>query len=115
MANSLSYKDKTFKVGDTLSVHYKIKEGDKERIQIFKGILIKVKGDSLQTRMFTVRRIAKSGSGVERILPLNSPYIADIVLLKKSSYTKAKAYFLKNLSEQELRNKLYKTKSTKKK
>ncbi len=115
MSNSLNYKDRTFKVGDTLSVHYKIKEGDKERIQIFKGILIKIKGDSTQTRMFTVRRITKSGAGVERIIPFSSPNIADIVLVKKSSYNKAKAYFLKNLSEQDLRNKLYRTKTTKRK
>lgn len=113
MANSVTYKDKKFKVGDTLSIHYKIKEGDKERIQIFKGILIKVKGDSPETRMFTIRRITKDGIGVERIISLVSPYINDIVLLKKSSYTKAKAYFLKELSEQELRNKLYRTKTKK--
>lgn len=113
MANSLTYKDKKIRVGDTISIHYKIKEGDKERIQIFKGILIKVKGSSPETRMFTVRRITKEGYGIERIIPLSSPNIANIVLLKKSTYTKAKAYFLKNLSEQKLRAKLYQTKNKK--
>ena len=115
MANSLLYKDKQFKVGDTLSIHYKIKEGDKERVQIFKGILIKIKGDTPETRMFTVRKITKSGIGVERIIPLSSPAIGDIISIKKSSYRKAKAYFIRNLSEQELRSKLYHAKKTTKK
>lgn len=111
MANKLVYKDKQFQVGDTISVHYKIKEGDKERIQIFKGILIKVKGSSENTKTFTVRKISKSGVGVERIIPLNSPYIADIVLIKKTSYKKSKAYFIRDLSEKELKRKLYKEKT----
>jgi len=107
MANSLTYKDKTFRVGDTISIHYKIKEGDKERVQIFKGILIQIKGDTPETRMFTVRKITKSGIGVERIIPLFSPYIGDILSIKKSSYKKAKAYFIRGLSKQEIRSKLY--------
>ncbi|MBI5127768.1 50S ribosomal protein L19 [Candidatus Roizmanbacteria bacterium] len=115
MANSMIYKDKKFKVGDTLSIHYKIKEGDKERIQVFKGILIKIKGDSIANRMITVRKLTKTGIGVERIIPLSSPYIAEMLSLKKSSYQKAKAYFIRNLSDQELRNKLYRTKTIAKK
>lgn len=113
MANLLIYKDKKFKIGDTLSIHYKIKEGEKERIQIFKGILIKIKGNSLNTRMFTVRKVSKTGVGVERIIALSSPYIQEIVLVKKSKYQKSKAYFLRNLSEQEIRSKLYSTKKNK--
>lgn len=113
MANSFEYKDKKFKVGETLSIHYKIKEGDKERIQIFKGILIKVKGNTPETRMFTIRKISKTGIGVERIYSLLSPYIQDIVLLKKSSYQKSKAYFIRNLTEQEIRSKIYRSKKTK--
>lgn len=113
MANFLIYKEKKFKVGDTLSIHYKIKEGDKERVQIFKGILIGVKGDSTETRMFTVRKITRSGIGVERIIPLSSPSIIDILLFKKSSYQKAKAYFIRNLVEQEIRSKLYHAKKPK--
>lgn len=113
MANSLSYKDKTFKVGDTLSIHYKIKEGGKERVQIIKGILIGVKGDSPETRMFMVRKITRSGIGIERIIPLSSPSIKNILAIKKSTYKKAKAYFIRNLSEQEIRLKLYHAKKTK--
>lgn len=115
MANSLIYKDKKIRVGDTISIHYKIKEGDKERVQIFKGILIKIKGSSPETKMFTVRHVTKEGNGIERIIPLLSPNIVDIVLLKKTTYRKAKAYFLKNLSEQKLRSKLYQTKNKKNK
>jgi len=110
MANLLTFKDKQFNIGDTISVHYKLKEGDKERIQIFKGILIKVRGSSPETKMFTVRKISKSGIGVERIFPLLSPNVADVVLIKKSSYKKAKAYFIRGLSDRDLRNKLYRSK-----
>lgn len=111
MANSFTYTDNTYKVGDMIDVDYKIKEGDKERLQTFKGILLKIKGDSLDNRMITVRKISDSGIGVERIIPLASPYIAKISLVKKSSYQKAKLYFLRNLSDQELRTKLYHVKT----
>lgn len=115
MANQLIYKDKKFNIGDTISLHYKIKEGDKERIQIFKGILIKIKGNTTETKTFTIRKISKSGIGVERVIPLSSPYIADIVLIKKTSYKKAKAYFIRELSDKDLRKKLYKEKTKKQK
>ena len=107
MANSFLYKDTRYKIGDTVSIDYKLKEGDKERIQIFKGIIVKVRGDSEANRMFTVRKISKTGTGVEKIIPLLSPYIAKMELVKKSSYQKAKLYFIRNLTEQEARTKLY--------
>lgn len=115
MANSFLYKDTRYKVGDTVSIDYKLKEGDKERIQIFKGIIVKVKGDSEANKMFTVRKISKSGVGVEKIIPLLSPYIAKMELIKKSSYQKAKLYFIRGLTEQEVRTKLYSVKKTVKK
>lgn len=111
MANSFIYKDDVFKIGDTLSISYKIKEGDKERVQVFKGILIKVRGDTLPNRMFTVRKVTRSGVAVERVIPAQSPYINDIKLVKQSDYRKAKAYFLRGLSEQGIRAKLYRTKN----
>jgi len=110
MANSFLYKETKYKVGDTVSIDYKLKEGDKERIQIFKGIITKVRGDSEANRMFTVRKISKDGIGVEKVIPLSSPYIAKMELVKKSSYQKAKLYFIKNLTEQEVRTKLYQVK-----
>jgi len=110
MANSFLYKETKYKIGDTVSIDYKLKEGDKERIQIFKGIIVKVKGDSEANRMFTVRKISKTGTGVEKIIPLLSPYIAKMKLVKKSSYQKAKLYFIRDLTEQEVRTKLYQVK-----
>ena len=110
MANSFSYKDKKFKVGDTLTVNYLIKEGDKERSQLFRGILIKIRGNTPETKMITIRRMTRSGVGVERIIPLSSLYIKNITVFKKSDYQKAKAYFIRGLSDQQLRSKLYQTK-----
>lgn len=112
MANSIQYKDKPFCIGDTLTVSYRIKEGDKERQQAFKGILIKIKGDTEENRMITVRKVANDGTGVERIIPLSSPYIVSIKLDKKTDFTKAKLYFIRKLSDQKLRNKLYSKKSS---
>lgn len=110
MANSFLYKEVRYKVGDTVSIDYKLKEGDKTRTQIFKGIIVKIKGDSEANRMFTVRKISKSGTGVEKIISLLSPYVAKMTLVKKSSYQKAKLYFIRNLTEQEVRTKLYQVK-----
>lgn len=107
MSNSFLLKETQYKVGDTIEINYKIKEGDKERIQIFKGILLKIRGNSQAERMITLRKITKSGIGVERVIPLSSPYITGMKLVKKSSYNKAKLYFVRNLSEQEIRTKLY--------
>ncbi len=115
MANSFKYKEKLFTVGDTITLNYKITEGNKERSQLFKGIVIKVKGDSEANRMVTIRKNAHMGIGVERIIPLNSANIISVVLNKKSNSRKSKIYFIRDLSEQELRNKLYATKTLQKK
>gem|GEM_PF-1803860 len=65
-----------FKAGDTVAVHYKVKEGNKERIQVFEGVVIRVSGGSV-AKNFTVRKVS-SGIGVERIIPLNSPLVEKI-------------------------------------
>ena len=114
MANSFQFREKQFRVGDTLAVNYKIKEGEKERLQLFSGILVKIRGSSPETTMITVRKISRSGGGVERIIPLSSPYIESITLTKKSNSTRAKIYFIRGLTDQELRSKLYQTKKAKK-
>lgn len=113
MANSIQFKDITLAVGDTVKINYRIKEGDKERQQLFEGILLKIKGASDDTRTITVRKMSKSGVGVERIIPLSSPYIADIKVSRKSNYTKSKLYFIRELSDQNIRRKLYQQKTTK--
>ncbi len=111
MANSIKYKEDNFRIGDMIVVNYKIKEGEKERIQPFKGILMGVKGSSELNRMITVRKVStKTGIGIERIFPLATTNIASIKLDKTSSYHKAKLYFIRNLSGSQLRNKLYKVK-----
>lgn len=107
MANAITYKDQNLQVGDTVRINYRIKEGDKERQQLFEGILIRIKGFDDATRMITVRKISKTGVGVERIIPLSSPFISDIKMTKKSRFVKSRLYFVRNLSDQQLRRKLY--------
>ncbi len=107
MANFVTYNSTELHIGDTVSLSYKIQEGDKVRQQVFKGVLINIKGDSDATRMVTIRKISKTGIGVERIIPLISPHIASIKVDKKGSYQKSKLYFIRNLTEKELKRKLY--------
>lgn len=107
MANSFQFKNKIFKVGDTISLSYKIKEGEKEKTQIFKGILIKIKGDKPAEKTITIRKISRSGIGVEKIIPLMSPFINNISLIKKGRVRRSKLYFIRSLSDQQLLQKLY--------
>jgi large subunit ribosomal protein L19 len=88
-----SYPD--FKAGDNISVHYKIVEGAKERIQIFRGDVIQCKGSGI-TRTFTVRKIS-NGVGVERIFPYFSPSIDTIELHKKGKVRRARIFYLRDL------------------
>jgi large subunit ribosomal protein L19 len=83
-----------FKVGDGVKVHTKVREGDKERIQIFGGIVIAMRGEGI-ARAFTVRRIA-SGVGVERVFPLHSPSIEKIELDRESVVGRARMYYLRD-------------------
>ena len=83
-----------FTVGDTLNVHVRIVEGDKERIQIYQGVLIGEKGRGIN-RTITVRRIV-ANEGVERIFPVNSPRIAQIEVVRRSDARRSKLYYLRN-------------------
>lgn len=85
-----------FRVGDIVKVHQRIREGGKERIQIFEGIVIAKKHGAGMGGTFTVRRIA-SGVGVERVYPLHSPTIAKIERTRQSKVRRAKLYFLREL------------------
>jgi large subunit ribosomal protein L19 len=90
-----------FKAGDTITVHYKIREGNKERIQNYRGVVIQVKGSDV-TKTFTVRKM--SGSiGVERIFPLFSPFIDLIEVNKKGRVRRAKLYYLRALTGKKAR------------
>ena len=84
----------TFSVGDTLDVHCRIIEGDKERIQVYQGVLIGQKGRGVN-RTITVRRIV-ANEGVERIFPLHSPRIAKIEVVRRGDARRAKLYFLRD-------------------
>ena len=83
-----------FKVGDGVRVHTKVREGDKERIQVFAGIVIARKGHGIH-ETFTVRRISY-GEGVERVFPVNSPNIEQIEIERASEPMKARLYYLRN-------------------
>ena len=83
-----------FSVGDTINVHYTIVEGEKERVQIFQGVLIGQKGRGVNTTI-TVRRIV-ANEGVERIFPLHSPRIAQIEIVRQGDARRAKLYFLRD-------------------
>ena len=82
-----------FEVGDTVDVHCKIKEGDKERIQVFTGTVIARKGRGINEN-FTVRRVL-GNEGVERIFPLNSPNVVDVRAIRSGKTRRAKLYFLR--------------------
>ena len=86
-----------FKAGDTVSVHYKIKEGEKERVQIFEGIVIARSGASTR-ETFTVRKISY-GVATERIFPLHSKQIAKIEVKKQGRVRRAKLYYMRGLSK----------------
>ena len=83
-----------FKVGDGVRVHTKVREGDKERVQIYSGIVIARKGHGIH-ESFTVRRISY-GEGVERVFPLNSPNIEKIEIERESQTMRARLYFLRD-------------------
>ena len=82
-----------FEIGDTVDVHVRILEGDKERIQIFNGVVIARSGHNTR-EMFVVRRIVQ-GEGVERKFPLHSPRIADVVVKRSGKVRRAKLYYLR--------------------
>lgn len=90
-----------FNSGDTISVDYKIKEGNKERIQQFRGVVIKIKGEGVN-KTFTVRKMSDS-IGVERIFPLNSPFIEKITVNKYGRVRRSKLYYLRALTGKKAR------------
>ena len=91
-----------FKAGDTVTVTYRIKEGDKERLQKFRGVVIQINGNTPFTRTFTVRKVS-GGIGVERIFPFQSPFIDSIELNKVGKVRRARIFYLRNLSGKKAR------------
>jgi len=88
-------KDVEFKTGDTVGVYVRIREGDKDRIQLYKGVVIKVQGSG-PTRSFTVRKVS-AGVGVERTFPINSPAIDRIELIARGKVRRSRLYYLRAL------------------
>jgi large subunit ribosomal protein L19 len=84
----------SFSVGDTLNVHVRIIEGDKERVQVFQGVLISTRGRGVN-KTITVRRIV-ANEGVERVFPLHSPKIARIEVVRRGDARRAKLYYLRD-------------------
>ena len=91
----------SFKAGDTVTVHYKIKEGNKERVQQFQGVVLQRKGAD-NSATFTVRKMA-SGVGVERIFPVNSPFIEKVDVNKHGVVRRARIFYLRGLTGKKAR------------
>lgn len=99
-----------FGPGDTVNVAYRIKEGNKERIQQYRGVVIRISGNE-DNKRFTVRKIS-DGVGVERIFPMNSPFIESITVTKYGKVRRAKLYYLRNLTGKKARIKERRVKKT---
>ena len=91
-----------FKAGDTITVSLKIKEGDKERLQKFRGVVIQISGSTPFTKTFTVRKIS-GGVGVERLFPFQSPSIESIEVNKVGHVRRARIFYLRGLSGKKAR------------
>jgi large subunit ribosomal protein L19 len=99
--SSMKAETPKFEIGDTVDVHVRILEGDKERIQIFNGVVIARSGGGTR-EMFVVRRIVQ-GEGVERKFPIHSPRIANIVVKRSGKVRRAKLYYLRERSGKAVR------------
>jgi large subunit ribosomal protein L19 len=105
MANQTKFGETVFNVGDLVKLHLKIIEEGKERETVFNGLVIKIKGRG-EEKTFTVRKIGAAQIGIERIFPLNSPWIKKIQVEKKGRVRRAKLYYLRNKSPKEIKGKL---------
>lgn len=84
-----------FKAGDTVGVYVRVREGEKERVQLYRGVVLKIQGSGM-TRSFTVRKVS-AGVGVERSFPFNSPAIDRVELISRGNVRRSKLYFLRSL------------------
>jgi large subunit ribosomal protein L19 len=96
-----------FRPGDTLRVNVRVKEGEKERVQAFEGVCIARRGSGV-SETFTVRKIS-NGIGVERIFPVHSPMLAEIIVARRGRVRRAKLYYLRHLTGKATRIKERKT------
>lgn len=107
MALNLKHKEVVFGIGDRIKVHQKIKEGEKTRVAVFEGMVIKIRGEG-DRKMFTVRRIGEAAIGIEKIFPIDVPSIEKIEVIKKGTrgVKRAKLYYTRDKSTKEI-DKIY--------
>jgi large subunit ribosomal protein L19 len=98
---SVNHEFPKFKAGDTVTVHYKIREGNKERIQQYRGVVMQRSGSGM-TASFTVRKMS-GNIGVERIFPVNSPFIEKVEVNKYGKVRRARIFYLRNLTGKKAR------------
>ena len=103
-AASLRDDNPDFRAGDTIKVHVKVVEGNRSRVQVFQGVVIKVQGSGVG-RTFTVRKVV-GGIGVERVFPLYSPMIDEVELVRRSKVRRAKLYFIREKATKEIRKQM---------
>lgn len=101
MAISATIKDTLVHVGDLVKVHVKVLEGEKERIQLFEGMVLGIKGRG-ESRTFTVRKLAAGNIGVERIFPLVSPWVAKVEIKKTGKVRRAKLTYVRKQSQRQV-------------
>lgn len=97
----LPKNDSKFSIGDQVNVHYRIKEGNKERVQIFTGVVIARKGAGAR-ETFTVRKVVE-GEGIEKVMPVHSPFIEKVEVKKEAVVRRAKLYYLRGRSAKDTR------------
>lgn len=95
MANQITLAGTNIHVGDLVRLHLKITEGDKERIQVFEGMVISIRGNGLHNRTFTVRKIAAGNIGVERIFPADYPHLVKVEIKKTGKVRRSKLYYIR--------------------
>jgi large subunit ribosomal protein L19 len=101
MAIGVTVKDTNIHVGDLVRVHVRVVEGDKERVQLFEGMVLGIRGRG-DNKSFTVRKIAAGGIGVERIFPVISPWISKIEVKKPGFVRRAKLYYVRTKSARQV-------------
>ncbi len=107
MSNKFNFKENTYGAGDKVKIVHKVSEQGKERRQVFLGTIIKIGGNS-ENRSITVRRIGSNQIGIERIFPLNDPFLEEIIVSRegRKGIRRSKLYYIRNKSKKEI-DKIY--------
>lgn len=101
MANSFNYSELVVHSGDLIRLHLKVLEGEKERVQVFEGLVIAIRGRG-ENKTFTVRKIGSGGIGIERVFPVHSPWISKIEVKKTGHVRRAKLYYVRDQSAHQI-------------